>query len=229
MPVALRAGRKGGVLRRLLCYGDSLTAGFCASGRTFEPYGRVLGEAISAAPNSFESEILICGHSGHLAAEMVANLDNGRVKDVASRFGKGLRCILQEEQTPELVLIMAGTNDLGKGRKAKDIFQDVCRLHAECHARRIRTVALAPPSAPFARGTPWEASRSRLKDLLAMWAKSNPFVVAFIDPSELVPPTATGAWDPDRLHFSPEGSKLLGRCLAPLVLPLLLAQSTVSP
>lgn len=225
MPVALRAGVGGvGGLRRVLCYGDSLTAGFCANGRIFEPYGHTLVEGLAAAGGG-ECEALVCGHSGHLAAEMVSNLDNDRVTDVASRRGKGLRRILREENAPELALIMAGTNDLGKSRRPEDILKDICRLHAECHARGVRTVALAPPAAPFAKSSsPWEVSRCRVKDLLAAWAQSNPFVVAFVDPSELVPPSAAGAWDPDRLHFSPAGSKLLGRRLAPLVLPHLLGR-----
>jgi len=220
MPVALRAGGGGAPgLHRVLCYGDSLTAGFCAHGKVFEPYGQALIEALAASVGT-ECEALVCGHSGHLASEMVTNLDSSKVSDVASRTGKGLRRILREEQPPELALIMAGTNDLGKSRRPEDIFQDICRLHAECHARGVRTVALAPPAAPFAKPSlPWEVSRCRVKELLAAWAQTCPFVAAFADPSELVPPAAAGAWDPDRLHFSPAGSKLLGRRLAPLLLP----------
>jgi len=226
MPVAFRGGAVGAAtLRRVLCYGDSLTVGFCANGQVYEPYGRMLAKDLAASATGVECEVLVSGHSGLTAAEMVAYMDNKKVQDVASRHGKGLRRILREESKPELALIMAGTNDLGKGRQPAEIFKDICRLHAECHALGVRTVVLSPPAAPFAKSSSsWDVSRRRLKELLTSWAQSTPFVAALVDPSELVPPAAAGAWDPDRLHFSPAGSKLLGRRLAPLVLPLLFAK-----
>eukprot|EP00418_Pyrodinium_bahamense_P050107 CAMPEP_0179179748 /NCGR_PEP_ID=MMETSP0796-20121207/88963_1 /TAXON_ID=73915 /ORGANISM="Pyrodinium bahamense, Strain pbaha01" /LENGTH=342 /DNA_ID=CAMNT_0020883415 /DNA_START=28 /DNA_END=1052 /DNA_ORIENTATION=- len=224
MPEAFRAGTGAGTsrgvgagaggLRRVLCYGDSLTAGFCAGGRVFRPYGWALAEALATVGAGTECEVSICGHSGHLAAEMVANLDGERVQDFAMRHGKGLRRILEEqghEGRPELAIIMAGTNDLGVQRPPSAIFEDICRLHTACHAHGIRTVALAPPPAPATLHTPWELARWQLKGLLASWAASCPLVAACLDPGDLVPATAaSGAWDPDLLHLSPLGSELLG-------------------
>eukprot|EP00416_Gambierdiscus_australes_P042987 CAMPEP_0171118724 /NCGR_PEP_ID=MMETSP0766_2-20121228/95401_1 /TAXON_ID=439317 /ORGANISM="Gambierdiscus australes, Strain CAWD 149" /LENGTH=436 /DNA_ID=CAMNT_0011581329 /DNA_START=1 /DNA_END=1312 /DNA_ORIENTATION=- len=224
MPVTFRAGSTAtGCRHQLLCYGDSLTAGFYAGGRAFEPYAQTLAEVLAAAGSA--TEIRACGHSGHSAGEMVKNLESNHVQDVAMRHGKGLRRILADEPLPELVLIMAGTNDLGRQRTSKAIFQDVHRLHSECHARGVRTVVLAPPAAPSMARTSWERERGKVKELLAAWARSAPLCALFVDPAELVQPTRTGgAWDPDGLHFSAAGSQLLGRRLAPLLLPLLVAR-----
>jgi len=204
----------------VLCYGDSLTAGFCAGGRVFEPYGQALAEALAAASGR-ACEVSVCGHTGHQASEMVANLDSERVEDIARRCGKGLRRLLDEEPALDLVIVMAGTNDIGYERFPREVFADVRQLHAACHARGIRTIVLPPPPAPVGAGTKWEQRQVQVKELLAEWARSSPFVAAFIDPGELVPPSVGSAWDPDSLHYSPAGSRLLGRRLAPLLLPML--------
>lgn len=209
---------------RVLCYGDSLTAGFCVEGRQYEPYGRALAETLGAAGLA-ACEVAVCGHSGHTAAEMVVNQDAAAVEDIGGMVGKGLRRILEEEPTPDLVLLMAGTNDIGREAHPQTILDDICRLHAMCHACGVRTVALAPPPAPrAAAGSSWETRRRQLSGLLAKWARGGRAagVAALVDPGELVP-SAMGSslWDLDGLHLSPSGSRLLGQRLAQLVGPLL--------
>jgi lysophospholipase L1-like esterase len=210
---------------RVLCYGDSLTVGFCADGRQYEPYGRSLAEALSKAFDGTTCEVSVCGHSGHTAAEMVRNLDTLAVQDVAGVVAKGLRRTLRDEaRRPDIVLIMTGTNDLGLHGRPETILDDTCKLHAECHSRGIPTVVLPPPPAPRAMGaTRFEGERRKLHGLLSSWATSAPGVSSFIDPNELVPAVlGSRFWDPDGLHFSPAGSRLLGQHLVPALLPLLL-------
>jgi len=217
---------------RLLCYGDSLTAGYCAGGQRYEPYGRMLGEKLATAIGGAACVVSVCGHSGHTAAEMVANLDASGVLDVGGVSGKGLGRILDDEaQLPrDLVLIMAGTNDLGKNRSPQAIFGDICRLHAACHSRNVQTVALVPPEAPCApRGSVFEEARQRLRRLLTDWAGSTQGVSAAVDASELMR-AVLGApvWDPDGLHFSPKGSQLVGQRLASIVAPLILGAANLA-
>jgi lysophospholipase L1-like esterase len=121
---------------------------------------------------------------------------------------------------------MAGTNDLGKLKSHTAIFDDLRSLHAVCHALGVRSVALAPPPAPFAlRGHPWEVERQRLVARLAGWAQSERGVAAFIDPGEFLPAFGAGElWETDGLHLSPAGSRQLGRCLAQRLVPLLRRQ-----
>jgi len=204
---------------RVLCYGDSLTAGFCDQGRQFEPYGRTLAKVLGAVLGP--CEVLVCGHSGHRASEMAADLDNPAVLDRVGQVGKGLRhCLADPAQRPDLVLIMAGTNDLGGGLRPQTVMEDIAKLHAVCHQHGVPTVAIAPP--PLRDGR-IEASRRQLADLLSAWAKTVPSVQAVIEPSEMIPVSAAGAWDVDGLHFSPDGSRLLGHQLAMKVFPCLLA------
>uniref|UniRef100_A0A6T1D4R8 SGNH hydrolase-type esterase domain-containing protein n=1 Tax=Alexandrium monilatum TaxID=311494 RepID=A0A6T1D4R8_9DINO len=209
---------------RILCYGDSLTVGFSDEGRRYEPYGRALSEALGGLVAA-GCEVSICGHSGHTAAEMVAHLDAAVVEDVGGMIGKGLRRILEEEPTPDLVLLMAGTNDIGRDSHPQAILDDICRLHAVCHACGVRTVALVPPPAPrTAAGSAWETRRRQLAGLLTSWARSGHAsgVAALLEPGELVP-SAKGSclWDPDGLHLAPAGSWLLGQRLALRIAPML--------
>lgn len=232
MPVSFEGcnnPRPGARKCRVLCYGDSLTAGFCSKGRQYEPYGRSLAEALSEVLGS--CEVSVCGHSGHTAAEMVANLDRLAVEDVGGLLGKGLRRSLDEAvHRPDLVIIMAGTNDLGQNAGPQRIIEDLAQLHGVCHSRGVPTVAVSPPPAPrAAENSSFEVRRKSLQDLLINWVHSSPGAAAFVNPSELVPAVLGGsAWDPDGLHLSPAGSRLLGQRLAEVLTPMLLSQCKAS-
>jgi len=223
MPVPFRAGNREARALRVLCYGDSLTVGFHDGGRQYEPYGKTMAEALSAAAGT-AVEVLVCGHSGHTAQEMVADLDASTVEDVGGLLSKGLRRALTDASSlPDLVVIMTGTNDLGSGSKPNAVMEDITRLHGVCHALGVSTVAVAPPAAPKApSGTSFEAARKALVELVKTWAQGSPLTKTAVNPADLVPATAgQGTWDPDRLHLGPQGSRLLGLKLAQLIAPIL--------
>jgi len=224
MPVTFSAGAGPREPLRVLCYGDSLTVGFYDSGRQYEPYGKTLAEALSSAANGAPVEVHVSGHSGHTVQEMVANLDAAAVEDIAGLIAKGLRRSLVEMPVmPDLAVIMAGTNDIGSGRKPGSVLDDICKLHAVCHAAGVPTLALAPPAAPKApAGSSFEEARKVLVFILKQWARTAPAAKLVVNPSELVPGSAVaGAWDPDRLHLGPAGSKTLGAKLAPMISSIL--------
>mmetsp|Transcript_56375 Transcript_56375/g.163545 ORF Transcript_56375/g.163545 Transcript_56375/m.163545 type:complete len:418 (+) Transcript_56375:72-1325(+) len=228
MPVTFKAGDGAGQPIRLLCYGDSLTVGFYDAGRQYEPYGKMLAEALSAAAKA-PVEVHVCGHSGHTAQEMVADLDSSAVEDVGGLISRGLRSALAElPAPPDLAVIMAGTNDIGSGSQPSAVIDDIGKLHAVCHAAGVSTVALAPPAAPKApSGSSFERARTALVDSMRLWARSTPATKAVVNPAELVPASdGSGAWDPDKLHLGPAGSKRLGSKLALLIAPLLAQPAT---
>lgn len=213
--------------RRVLCYGDSLTAGFYAGGQLFEPYGRALSEALAEA--GAQCNVTWCGLSGHLATQMVEELDEPAVKDILGLPGKGLARILDEDGPHDLVLIMAGTNDLGRGTSLEVLSGAVAQLHAVCHSRGVPTVALAPPLSTAALQE-WTATRRQLAGLMAGWPRGDPRAcVAFADAEELVPKWDQALWESDGIHFSAAGSRALGRRLANTVLTLLQDQCPKQP
>merc|ERR1719327_192047 len=110
LPFDLPMRKKRSGPLRVLCYGDSLTAGFYAGGRKFSPYGAALEEAMTA--QGLDAEVQIMGLSGHQGSQMVAELEAPvTAADITGRRGKGLGHILDEEGPFDLVILMAGTND----------------------------------------------------------------------------------------------------------------------
>jgi len=170
------------------------------------------------------SEVGVCGLVGHTAETMVAELHSATAKDIASRPGKGLVRILEEDKPIDLVLLMVGTNDLGKGNHPQDIADDICALHNACHTRGVPTISISPPTGIEKRG--WHrANRDRLADILAVRigarVGADDGVLAHFDVEELLPRTFSGTkhWEPDEIHFSASGSIHLGKILASWILP----------
>jgi len=221
-PIIFRSsGAKGSLPpRRILCYGDSITAGFHANGQKFEPYARELSEALAVA--GVENEVHICGLSGRTTQEMVAQLDSAAATDIVKSTGKGLRRILEEVAPFDLCIIMSGTNDLARERPRNSIVDDILQLHSVCHARSVPTILIAPPPAP-SNSASREAVKRSLVDNLREWARKVPKVATFVDPAGIIPSTKSSPfWDTDGLHFSPAGSRELGSNLALLIAELFL-------
>jgi len=202
--------------KRLLCYGDSLTAGYCMRGARFEPYGKTLGSALTKA--GVPSEVWSCGLCAFTAVDMVAEINSEQTRpDAAMQVGQGLARLLDStDPLPDLVLIMAGTNDLRKGADVHTTFRAVKELHAACHARRVPTIALAAP-------LPQRVRQQKFSKLLASWCKMQPWVMGFFDPEEMMPRSRHGRfWESDTLHFTAVGSKQLGGKLAAALASVLL-------
>lgn len=198
---------------RLLCYGDSLTIGFFNSGKNFEPYGKTLAKVLSSL--GVPCEVLVCGLSGLTAQELYTKANKRTLRDVVGCQGMGLCEILNDKEPVDMVLIMAGTNDLGQSQTAATIFEYVRGLHGICHANNIPTVALAPPSVRKMPSTR-KQQRQELASLISKWASSTPGVVWTADVDGILPQNETNftLWDTDGLHFSVRGSQLLGAVIA---------------
>jgi lysophospholipase L1-like esterase len=228
MPVAF--GRNCGdseATTRVLCYGDSLTAGWCKAGAFFCPYGQILAEELGNA------EVLVCGLSGRTAEEMLEVRHSASATDAANvgHTGKGLARMLQDAGRQDVALILAGTNDLGHAGfdpnlSAAKILDRVKQLHGICHAAGVRTVALIPPC-PMRE--PFRSMQRELASLMKIWAASEPEVLAHFDVEEVVPRAAAHLWD-DEIHMSREGQVELGKFLGQALAGLLpVAQRSASP
>ena len=127
-------------LPRVLCYGDSLTAGFTARTQytgVFSPWAPHVADALSVPV------IHHVGMCGWKTAQMLEGLDSASNVDVCKVSCRGLRRLLEEGAYTH-VLLMAGSNDL-KTRSATEITESLQRLHSVCHAAGARTLALAIP------------------------------------------------------------------------------------
>eukprot|EP00440_Ansanella_granifera_P012679 gb/GFBE01013775.1/.p1 GENE.gb/GFBE01013775.1/~~gb/GFBE01013775.1/.p1 ORF type:complete len:298 (+),score=45.28 gb/GFBE01013775.1/:1-894(+) len=212
MPVQFNAGQPLPSNLRILCIGDSLTAGFYAGGQAFAPYGRSMGEALASV--GLSCEVSVCGYSGRTTQHMVEAMHD-RLVDIVGNTGLGLARILQAN-TYDLVLIMSGTNDMAHNHDQERIMANLGCLHALCHERGIPTVALMPPPAPI-RTPQHEAVRQNLIRRIQGMTNATPGIRACVDPAEFVPAAHAPFWENDGLHFSPAGSHFLGTCLATMI------------
>eukprot|EP00051_Salpingoeca_urceolata_P035859 m.31718 g.31718 ORF g.31718 m.31718 type:complete len:248 (-) comp9820_c0_seq1:109-852(-) len=242
---------------RVLCYGDSLTAGHTM--RAHLPWADNLQTQLGGP------EVVECvdavGLCGLTAKELAEQLDKPRgtlargvcgqkhvslaellEHSVAAPSSKGKRRNKKTagSSTPfyDVVLIMLGTNDMGYGYAVEDIAANVTKLHACCHDRNVRTVALAmPSSAACASREELGSKRDTLNRLFhQMTVEQNTGGAAggavstggstqrclFVDLDDAVPYSSeSGQWSWDGLHMSQDGYEAFGRALAPRIAPWL--------
>lgn len=191
--------------RAVLCYGDSLTAGYCDGGYAFSPYAPTLEASLENVRVDY------CGHSGMTAGEMVSLAD---ARDV------GLRAILDSARSAgapyERVVLLAGTNDLATVPGSADP-----TAAAEAVAGAIRSlheIAIGRGAGTLAVGIPGSRAQLRVPFYGALadganaaLARTSPAYAAF------PVPFAEGDrhWDPDGLHMTRAGYAALGAGLAP--------------
>eukprot|EP00747_Dinoflagellata_sp_TGD_P179926 gnl/TRDRNA2_/TRDRNA2_31542_c0_seq2.p1 gnl/TRDRNA2_/TRDRNA2_31542_c0~~gnl/TRDRNA2_/TRDRNA2_31542_c0_seq2.p1 ORF type:complete len:842 (+),score=143.30 gnl/TRDRNA2_/TRDRNA2_31542_c0_seq2:51-2576(+) len=236
LPQRFRAQSKSGSStrrRKVLCYGDSLTAGFYNYGRGFSPYGAAISGSLAT---EMDAEVWVCGMVGCTAKEMAEKLrapaDGRSLVDMCKRSGRGLEWILEKNGPFDLVLIMAGANDLAyAGGNVETIMPHIEMLHRTCHSRHTRTVALSvPPNQPLYSDPDYAHNWHLVNNAVYKFAhgdgkddESTVGTALFVNTREYVPFDNANKhlWDKDGLHFTPEGSKRLAQCLAPRLLPLL--------
>ena len=95
------------ITKRILCYGDSLTAGFCCGGFKFTPYAKFLKEQLESMNKEYEYQIDFYGFSGWTTKQLLDNAHNPHLKDFVGKTGPGIALALKEKHY-NLVLLMAG-------------------------------------------------------------------------------------------------------------------------
>ena len=85
----------------------------------------------------------MCGLSSLTAQQLASNVGARYVYDGCGRVGQGFGHILKEQGPFDLVIIMAGSNDLRGSAHPETITQDVLALHETCHRAGVRTVILS--------------------------------------------------------------------------------------
>ena len=210
---------------RVLCYGDSLTAGFWSGGHAFHPYATQLSRRLGGCAVDH------IGLSGYTSAQMAAtlggNTTEGDVDATRQRWATLDEALERTAYTH--VVVLAGTNDLsrlrhaGGPRSAADVVDDVAALHKRALASGAQTLALTVPQPAFEGVRPQMAAgraeiNAGLRDFAA--AKER---VTLPDLEPLLPHLNATAeerarlWD-DGLHLTPAGYDTLGDAVADALL-----------
>jgi lysophospholipase L1-like esterase len=211
----------------ILCYGDSLTAGVSPPEWAENPYSSSLEETLRLHFPSVH--VHYQGLSGWTAYQMVQQ----------SNQPKGLASLIQQQLPPSspsslsIVIILAGTNDLGYHMDADNIFQSIFTLHRVAWQNGIlNTIAVGIPPSAYQLRTPSAADAAERvnQKLKAQASMQMPGAMTYIPFPFSFPPEAPNSketiWAPDGLHLSPLGYKALGKALASIlqgeVFPILL-------
>ena len=99
---------------RILCFGDSLTAGYTRSGYEHHPYADHLRAELEHMLLSSNIEIEVDGFSG----DQVQGLYLNRIKR---------KCPVDKGRLYDWIVIMGGTNDLGWGHRPEEIFEGLSK------------------------------------------------------------------------------------------------------
>ena len=212
--------------RRVLCFGDSLTAGTSPPSYQNYPYAPHLEHALKKQQQQEEQTMepssttpIVVRHAGFPGWTSGQLLEN--------RHGpNGLATLIQTIQEPSLsmVILLAGTNDLAYQKEAGPIVESIVALHEHCHNQGVPyTLAIGiPPSAYQSMDSDAHALAAEVNLELERYCQSKspkndlrhgsvyvPFPFAYERNGE--------NWSPDGLHFSDKGYQTLGKSLAPIV------------
>eukprot|EP00747_Dinoflagellata_sp_TGD_P209705 gnl/TRDRNA2_/TRDRNA2_83080_c0_seq1.p1 gnl/TRDRNA2_/TRDRNA2_83080_c0~~gnl/TRDRNA2_/TRDRNA2_83080_c0_seq1.p1 ORF type:complete len:362 (+),score=40.37 gnl/TRDRNA2_/TRDRNA2_83080_c0_seq1:172-1257(+) len=199
--------------KRIGLYGDSLTAGFPC----FEAYGKSLHSSL--AEMGISVDIVGCGFAGRTASHMAEDLDSETISDERGRMGPGIRLFLDEHGPFDLLVILAGTNDIiSSDLSAEEVLDSLKSLHRVCSEAGIDSVALSIPEGYFTGSDEYPEERAKWSAINAELASWSPF---FVNSSSLIPfddaAREHGLWEEDGLHPSESGYEQIGIRLAPVI------------
>ena len=210
---------------RVLCYGDSLTAGFWAGGHRFHPYAQQLSRRLGGCP---VDHIGLSGYTSAQMAETIGGNNTAGAVDTTQQRWLALDEALNRRRYA-WVVILAGTNDLARLRHAggprspADVVQDIAALHRTALSSGAQTLALTVPQPAFEGTLPhMAAGRHEINAGLRAFAAATANVT-LVDLQPVLPHlTATAderarLWD-DTLHFTPAGYDVLGDAVADALL-----------
>ena len=102
---------------RVLCFGDSLTAGYTKYGKEHHPYADNLRADLQYLLSTKEIDVEVEGLSGDLV--------QGRTAQFLRRIKA--KCPVDEPRQYDWIIIMGGTNDLGWGHDPIPIYQGLSK------------------------------------------------------------------------------------------------------
>lgn len=123
-----------------------------------------------------------------------------------------------------LVILLAGTNDLGVGFDADEIADNLVRLHDTCLVANgvPRTIAIGIPPSGYQSAVPAAAALAQaVNDRLRAYCKERQQESSSFVEFPFAYEHRGTHWDGDGLHLSAQGYQVLGESLVPTVQAIL--------
>ena len=200
----------------VICFGDSLTAGFQSPTRENPvgeetPYGHFLQDKLGGA-----AQVRVSGICGELTGEMVM------------RFRRDVL-----DHKPGFVPILGGTNDLGWNASPAEIMRNLVKMYEQTLAAGGMPIPVTVPSIRVEgsqgsrEGQEWVADhlarRSRLNKLIHEYAASKNIACVDLFAATADPDNGqlAAVYSNDGIHLTTDGYRLLAEQVAQVVKPLL--------
>lgn len=194
---------------RILCFGDSLTAGYHSWGMEYYPYSTRLEKRLNEEFPAKDYEITVDGVPGDLVT--------------IGSFKSRLEHQLSTNDTFDWVVILGGTNDVGWGRPLEDILTALEILWTMALESGAKVLALTIAANKACENAGYRQKLLHLNEKILNHEDDSYFTA---DLFELVPWPSEDTdaqdriWD-DGLHFTPVGYDLMGDVVADRLIELL--------
>lgn len=178
---------------KVVCFGDSLTAGYI-DGVRYAPYGQFLQEKLGE-----RGSVIVSGQNGELTESMVR------------RFSSDVL-----DHKPSHAIVLGGTNDLGHGLSPEQIIGQLRLIYQTLQNADIQGIALSIPSVlPEHPHEEWVTkaikAREKVNELIRQecLARDILYLDLFTETSSTPERTLLEALSSDGLHFNEEGYKTI--------------------
>ena len=207
------------IIKRILCYGDSLTSGFCRRGAKHTPYAHPLKQKLQESLKNNEVEVDHFGFDGRTTQQLLENANAECYRDVNGRPGPGIVDALKKKEY-NLVILMAGTNDILHEIPSGETIFNLNKLSTlakpeDVESRAILNIGI-PDSEIFSDNDSIQR-RNEINQTLANRDKPGMF---YMD-CPLKYSQHSDDFDPDGLHFSTSGSAAFANGILNKVLEIL--------
>ncbi|KAK4197794.1 SGNH hydrolase-type esterase domain-containing protein [Triangularia verruculosa] len=205
---------------RILCFGDSLTAGYSDLGCIYHPYHAKMGQMLAMAFPDHDITIVERGDIGDTVKT-----------GFLTRMQECLPPSKNKSDKPpyDWVIVLGGTNDIAFAVPPQDIFKKLTEVWDVPLRRGCKVLALTVPDVMSPEGklkTRGDADRKVLNDLIIEYHKPNLHVYDLHDALSLtkMSPTDRKKYRNDHVHFTPTGYDLIGNKVGMALVGLLVKQ-----
>ncbi|KAL9645386.1 hypothetical protein ABK040_002585 [Willaertia magna] len=199
----------------ILAFGASITAGYHSEGRKFHPYSIHLTELLNNSNNNIK--VYEYGYSGETTGQMVERIKRCLQKQLTEEDKYGINNWEFPNNEFKVVIIIGGTNDLGKYQTSKEtIVENLQNIYNYCKSKLniLYVIACSIPSTTFEHLERFENSYLKKKifvnNFIENYCKENNEKMRFVDICNLLSYKDCDElerkmyWD-DCLHFTPKG------------------------
>jgi hypothetical protein len=208
---ATEAGTPVEIKPKILCVGDSLTAGYHFWGSEWFPYADTLTALL-------EERYIVdhIGYSGWTTEQMLYSAHKELTYDVCDRKWPGIDVKLNRNGSYEYAFLLAGTNDLSRS-DANSIVANLQTLTYKFLTHGSFVGLLTVPTLGAEKSLAHiRAVRVAVNEGIQSLVQSNPTRLFLVDTSAALPQIEEDAesmllWDSDKLHLSEKGSQTIAK------------------